>query len=285
MTEAREPTTPGFAVASPDSWPADGASIGSLLLKAREARGLGINDGVQTLKFNPRQIEALEADDIESLPGAMFVRGMIRSYARYLKIDPEPLLARLASRVPASVPEVRPPDNMGNAMPNVGARQIPLLVAVSTLLLVFAATLVGWHFFGERRTVDQVPAASTRSEPHDAVAIDAVPAATIPAMTKPPADDVPASATDKAAAINPAVPAGRQLAFDFLGASWVEVKDATEQIIFTGQYGPGIRQVVAGSPPFQIVIGNAAGVELRYDDSVVDLKPHTRAEVARLTLE
>ena len=65
----------------------------------------------------------------------------------------------------------------------------------------------------------------------------------------------------------------------------MEVRDATGQIIFTGQYGPGIRQVVAGQPPFQLVIGSAAGVELRYDDVAVDLKPHTRAEVARLTLE
>jgi cytoskeleton protein RodZ len=42
---------------------------------------------------------------------------------------------------------------------------------------------------------------------------------------------------------------------------------------------------VSGKPPFQIVIGNAAKVELRYDDRQIDLKPYTRAEVARLTLE
>ena len=127
MIEAQELANPAIDVVSSDASLAAGERIGPMLAKAREARGLGINDVVQTLKFNPRQIELLEADDIGALPDAMFVRGMIRSYARFLKIDPEPLLARLASRVPTSVPEVRPPDNMGNAMPNAGVRQIPML--------------------------------------------------------------------------------------------------------------------------------------------------------------
>lgn len=282
MIEAQEPTNSGIDVVSSDVSPPAGECIGAVLAKAREARGLGIHDVVQTLKFNPRQIELLEADDIEALPGAMFVRGMIRSYARFLKIDPEPLLAQLASRVPTPVPEVRPPDNMGNAMPNIGVRQIPMLVVLAVLLLVFAATLVAWHFFGDRRVGEQILGMSARSEARGGDAI--LPAvAALGTPVAPAAEPSPLAATPPAAV--PAGPAGRPLAFDFLGTSWVEVKDATEQIIFTGQYGPGIRQVVAGSPPFQIVVGNAAAVELRYDDSVVDLRPHTRAEVARLTLE
>lgn len=287
MTEAQEPTNPGIDVVSADDVsPPVGESIGAVLAKARAARGLGIQDVVQTLKFNPRQIELLEADDIEALPGAMFVRGMIRSYARFLKIDPEPLLTQLASRVPTPVPEVRPPDNMGNAMPNAGVRQIPMLVVLAVLLLVFAATLVAWHFFGgDRRVGEQMLGMGARSEAWSGgAAAEATPSAAVAPDTSAAPAVEPSKAPISPAAV-PAGPAGRQLAFDFLGTSWVEVTDATGQIIFTGQYGPGIRQVVAGSPPFQIVIGNAAAVELRYDDAGVDLRPHTRAEVARLTLE
>jgi cytoskeleton protein RodZ len=285
VSEAQEPIDQGNDIASADALPADGGRIGPILARAREARGLGINDVVQTLKFNPRQIELLEADDIEALPGAMFVRGMIRSYARFLRIDPEPLLARLASRMPTAAPDVRPPDNMGNAMPNVGVRQIPMLVALSVLLLVFAATLVTWHFFGDRRPGEKASASTANSEARDGGAADPAPQGAGSGMSASPAiESSPMVAAPPATAVQ-AGAVGRQLTFDFLGTSWVEVKDATEQIIFTGQYGPGIRQVVAGSPPFQIVIGSAAGVELRYDDSVIDLKPHTRAEVARLTLE
>ncbi len=286
MTEAQEPTNSGIDAGPSGYAPSNQARIGRLLRDAREVRGLGIDDVVQVLKFNPRQIEALEADDLDALPGVMFVRGMIRSYARFLKIDPDPLLERLAGQMPATVPDVRPPDNMGNAMPSVGVRQIPWLVSLSILLLVFAATLVAWHFFGDRRIGEQLPAASAKSEPSDAGIASAAPdAASSVAVSAPPAVEVPATGTAQPATVAATPPAGRQLAFDFLGASWVEVRDATQQIIFTGQYGPGIRQVVAGQPPFQVVIGSANGVELRYDDVVVDLKPHTRAEVARLTLE
>ncbi|MBX9849941.1 MAG: DUF4115 domain-containing protein, partial [Rhodocyclaceae bacterium] len=38
-------------------------------------------------------------------------------------------------------------------------------------------------------------------------------------------------------------------------------------------------------PPFQLVIGNAQTVKLRYEDRAVDLLPYIRADVARLTLD
>src|SRR3954468_19680286 len=73
-------------------------SIGAELTRVREERGLSISDVAQQLKFAPRQLEALEQDSFEVLPGGTFVRGMVRSYARLLKLDPEPLVERLAGR-------------------------------------------------------------------------------------------------------------------------------------------------------------------------------------------
>ena len=119
---------------------------GALLRKAREEKGLDIDDVVQAIKFSARQIEAVEADHLEMLPGTVFVRGIVRSYSRFLKLDPEPLLALLNSEVPVVPPDVRPPDNMGTAMPKTGVHQIPLLVALSILLLIGAATMAAWHF-------------------------------------------------------------------------------------------------------------------------------------------
>ncbi len=283
MTESPDTTNAGIDAGAAGLPPDGEAGLGHSLRRMREARGFSVDDVVQALKFNPRQIEALEADQLDALPGATFIRGMIRGYARLLKIDSEPLLAELASRMPVSVPDVRPPDNMGNAMPNAGVRQIPVLVSLSVLLLVFAATLVAWHFLGDRQGGEQPRATSARSDPGDTSVVPAAGPAASPAPP-PAAVEVPAASAAPPAVVAPEA-TGRQLAFDFLGASWVEVRDATGQIIFTGQYGPGIRQVVVGQPPFQLVIGSATGVELRYDDVVVDLKPHTRAEVARLTLE
>jgi len=73
--------------------------------------------------------------------------------------------------------------------------------------------------------------------------------------------------------------------FSFDGNSWVEVKDVAGRTVFSQMNAKGTTQVVEGHPPFQLVVGNASHVRLHYNEQLVDLRPHTRVEVARLTLE
>lgn len=80
-------------------------------------------------------------------------------------------------------------------------------------------------------------------------------------------------------------PGMEQLIFSFDGSSWVEVKDAAGHTVFSQMNAKGTTQVVEGRPPFQLVVGNASQVRLQYKDQPVDLRPHTRVEVARLTLD
>lgn len=85
-------------------------SLGRTLRETREHLGMSVADVANQIKFAPRQIEALEADDFQHLPEAAFLRGFIRSYAKILQLDVQPLLAALpesktvpAELVPASV--------------------------------------------------------------------------------------------------------------------------------------------------------------------------------------
>ena len=73
------------------------SSIGKIMREAREQMGLSVNDVANRIKFAPRQIESLEADDYVRLPEAAFVRGFVRSYARLLELDPARLIAGLPS--------------------------------------------------------------------------------------------------------------------------------------------------------------------------------------------
>ena len=57
-------------------------SLGRMLREAREHLGLSVADVAAQIKFAPRQIEALEADDFKHLPEAAFLRGFVRSYAK-----------------------------------------------------------------------------------------------------------------------------------------------------------------------------------------------------------
>lgn len=256
---------------------------GSFLREAREARKLTVFEVAQSLKFSPRQIEALEADDYASLPpGATFQRGFVRGYAKLLKLDPAPLLAMLDAQMPVAPADVRAPQNMGVAATPVtaGGRSSKPMLYGSAALGALALALAVWHFVGGRLDTagaKPLPAAPATSAPTDTT------------MQTPDIRVEPAPAASGAAgqaAAPAATPAdAHQLVFVFQDKSWVEVTDATQKVIFSGENAPGTRQAVSGKPPFQIVIGNAAKVELQYDDRQIDLKPYTRAEVARLTLE
>ncbi|MDO8931457.1 MAG: DUF4115 domain-containing protein [Rhodocyclaceae bacterium] len=273
MTDEYEESTESAVVELP---PEPLQLPGRFLREAREGRNLAVFEVAQSLKFSPRQIEALEADEYAVLPpGATFLRGFVRGYAKLLKLDPEPLLAMLDARAPAALPDVRAPQNMGVAATPVAAGQRssrPMLLG-SALLAALAAALGAWHFLG-------LPTASVTMKPAPiAVAKDES------AAVRPPEIRVEETPAPGATAATPLAADMRQLVFLFHDKSWVEVRDASQRIVFSGENLPDSRQAVVGKPPFQLVIGNAAKVELQYEDRQIDLKPHIRAEVARLTVE
>jgi cytoskeleton protein RodZ len=72
-----------------------GLGVGTALKAARERAGMSLGEVADRLKLSIRQLEAIEHDDFQQLPGATFVRGFVRNYARFLRLDPEPLMARL----------------------------------------------------------------------------------------------------------------------------------------------------------------------------------------------
>ena len=287
MDSLTEPVQPSGATA-------DAPTLGLLLRKAREARGLSIDDVVHALKFSARQIEAIEADRMDVLPGAVFLRGLVRSYARLLKLDPESMLGLVESRMPLEEPEIRAPENMGNATPRGGLRDIPPLVAVSVLLLVAAAVMIGWHYLGDGVSTMHTAVQTARTtlgdfKPQEVVAPEVRPESPPPgadvAITAQPSPVVEPLPATLEADIQSALPMNtRRLSFDFDGESWIEVKDASGLVILTGIYRSGT-QSVAGRPPFEVVVGNAGVVTLRDGGRSVDMKPYTRSEVARLTLE
>src|SRR5512134_463515 len=117
------------------------------LASARQAAGLTLEEAARQLKFAPRQLEALEAGELRRLPGGTFVRGMVRSYARLLRIDPEPLLAQIAAQVPPPDAE-RLAQRYRQPVPFTdGARRSNLAyVALSLVLLVaVAAVALQWR--------------------------------------------------------------------------------------------------------------------------------------------
>ncbi|WP_434777751.1 RodZ domain-containing protein [Neisseria sp. Ec49-e6-T10] len=78
-------------------------SLGTKIKQAREAANLSIGEIAERLKLSVRQIDALERDDYESLPGIVFARGFVRSYARILKMNDAEIIADLDKFLPLPV--------------------------------------------------------------------------------------------------------------------------------------------------------------------------------------
>ena len=82
-----------FAPGGQESSPLPQASPGEMLRAARQAAGVHIEALAVSLKVPISKLEALEADDFDALPDAVFVRALASSICRSLKLDPVPVLA------------------------------------------------------------------------------------------------------------------------------------------------------------------------------------------------
>ena len=68
--------------------------FGHILREARETKGLTLAEVQDQIRINARFLDALERGDYEMLPTPVHVRGFLRNYARFLGLDPRPLVDR-----------------------------------------------------------------------------------------------------------------------------------------------------------------------------------------------
>jgi cytoskeletal protein RodZ len=66
-----------------------GADFGSKMRRAREERGITLRHIAEVTKISVSALEALERNDISRLPGGIFSRAFVRSYALEIGLDPE----------------------------------------------------------------------------------------------------------------------------------------------------------------------------------------------------
>jgi cytoskeleton protein RodZ len=274
--------------------------VGAELAQAREAQGLAPADVAQQLKLATRQIEALEQERFGALPGPTIARGMLRNYARLLKLDPDALLERLGDRLDA-------PDSdklaarFSQSVPfSDNGRRSTLVYAGVSILILGAVGAVAYEWHQERNAKRQLAFVAAAKAPLEPPRAAAPPPPAAPKTASPPQAPKTAVQTAKAIAqVAEAAPAAEQRTAPATPVAagvhrivvrcdeecWIEVKDGLERQLVSSLNPAGTERVVRGQPPFEIVIGNAQHVRVIYNDRPIDLQPHTRVEVARFTLQ
>ena len=125
------------------------ADFGSALRTAREAAGISVSTLAGRLRLHVKQIEALERNDLASLPTLIYVRGFIRSCARELRIAPEPLLADLDRRAGVVPGSIAPPVAGSFQLSRFGDGSRPIILLSLAACSVIEAPMV--HRVGLRR--------------------------------------------------------------------------------------------------------------------------------------
>jgi cytoskeleton protein RodZ len=265
-----------------------GDGVGDELQRARAALGLTVADVAQQLKFAQRQIDALEHGRYEELPTGTFARGMVRAYARLLKLDPEPLVQRVAGRVAVpdnaqAVASVRRPIPITDSARRTNLVYAALSVAI---LAVIAGVVLEWQ--RERSGTARLSFVPAAKEPpqlaSSAVSVAAVTVAPGGIAAPEPAA-APAAPEAAPVAPAPAAEGVHRIHLMYERDSWVEIRSRGEKLLTSRLNAGGTEQTVEGRPPFSLIIGNAQYVRLTYDDKPVDLAPHVKVEVARFTLD
>ena len=112
----------------------DHSSFGPELRRAREARGLTLEEIAEVTKVNAALYRGLENNDFSRWPSGLFRRAFIRSYAQAVGLDPEETCRRFVRLFPEdgdAVPEMR-------AVPPVAAPATPLEDAEAPRLVLAA---------------------------------------------------------------------------------------------------------------------------------------------------
>ena len=74
--------------------------VGARLRAAREAQQISLRQIAETTKISISALEALEENDVAQLPGGIFTRAFVRSYAAEVGLDPEETMREFVAQVP-----------------------------------------------------------------------------------------------------------------------------------------------------------------------------------------
>jgi len=292
-------------------------TAGALLRQARQAKGLHIAALAASLKVPQRKLEALEADRHEELLDATFARALAQTMCRSLKVDPAPVLALLPHAVEPPLDRVAQGLNQpfrerpGREEPKTWAwLQRPGPLAAMALLIAAGAVYLApsslWSGLGLGDGLNSPSAAASEPVFPPATASSGVslgepvvelqpappaaaptPAGLVAAMASTPLQAAVSTANAAPSAVTTAAPAAGSgpLRLSARAQTWVEVRDANDQMLANRTLESGEQLVLDGAVPFKIRIGNAAGAEVQFRGQPVDLSTRAINNVARFELK
>lgn len=260
MNQAHDPST---------ATPAQG--IGLRLRQARESQGRSLAEASQALHIPIRVLQALEAEEWAKVGAPVFLRGQIRSYARWLGISDD-------VRSTQTIAAISPPDltprtytpPMRRFAEQAARRAVYVVITAAIMVPVWMASQQYIRPGASQATQLDGPATPVQGQPQQGTAHAPAPRARTPMV----ASLTPIPARTQAPA----------LALTFEGESWVEITGADGSTLESGMLRGGDTRQYAAGEVARVKFGNAGVVRVEHEGQVQDLTPYIRSNVARFTV-
>lgn len=302
-----------------------GLTAGMMMRNAREASGLHVAALAVAMKIPVKKLEALEADRLDLLHDAVFVRALSASVCRALKIDPAPVLKKLplnvlprfnADEKGINAPFRSPGDSVKTSISELLSRPSALIV----LALVVGGVAVA--FFPDIKISDWTrdfspstlksaaesglpPKSTTEAVETISSPVPVVPIAanvslstgspelgTAMPLTKPASSSVirststPASTPDaNPRAVEPVVAPPSLVVFKAKGLSWIKVVDAKGTVQLSKTLAAGEVAGASGTTPLSITIGRVDITDVEVRGKPFDLAGVAKDNVARFEVK
>ncbi len=240
--------------------------FGRKLRDARERKGVSLRQIASATKISVSALEALERNDISRLPGGIFSRAFVRSYAVEVGLDPETTIQDFIAQFPSdSVTAGHPATNRVEDEEAVESdRRMARTVLRLTLIAVPIAIAVIYFGVAGRRFVHAEPAAPAPT-PSAAAAEPAVDTRPQPAPDLPPSEraaSAPATPAVSSSSIPATAPADRlTIALSVTRPCWVSATvDGEKKIERLLQ--PGEAQTLEVTQELVLTAGDASALSM-----------------------
>lgn len=116
------------------------AELGNTLSRARRARGITLEDAERDTHVSKRYLQALESEEFACFPAPVYARGFLRTYSRYLGLNPEELI-RVFPNGDLTV-DITPLPTVSH--PPTQAINVNWVIAGAVMLLLLGAAFLIW---------------------------------------------------------------------------------------------------------------------------------------------
>lgn len=293
-------------------------TAGQLLRQARLKANVHLAVLSVTLKVPVRQLEALEADELDMSKGPAFYRGLASSVCRHLHVEPAPVLALLPQastrlkpvsqhfQSTAKVQSLRIGRSSKGAMVSSKVMWSAMLMLLLTGALIWLPGPAQWIWLDDVKSLladdvvsqelqETVPASVPleTSVPllndNAAMRADGLPAGSVDinSVTSPPSSAPAASASPVVpeAATPSRAGAPNEWVFTATGDSWIEMRNPQKTVVWSGVVKAGEITRIQSPLPVSVVVGRAQLVSATFRGQPFDLKPHTQVTVARFEVK